>query len=195
MRPLLGVNVVLLAMTSSSAQEQPAGIPVVKSWEELQAAPALDLGDGVKIRLGLEAATVPQWSGTLLYCLTEGYVPTHEVKAIPGFGPVYVDFTYEGEKAACCKLRAAATKERTKGQYLFVRAIPAARVGKCHVAVTDRRYKELAVADVEVTKDAFHPWTPWLESGRKAASPDGQPPGYRRSRQGPHGTIAGVLAH
>ena len=172
MRPLLSVAGVLLAITWSSAQELPAGIPVVKSWEDLRAAPAIDLQGGVKIRLGLEAARIPQWSGVLVYCLTEGYVPSTEVKAIPGFGPVFVDFTYEGEKAACCKLRAAATTERTKGECLFVRAMPGARVGKCRVSVTDHRYKELAAADVVVTKDAFHPWTPWLEYGEKKSFPD-----------------------
>jgi hypothetical protein len=172
MRPLLCVAGLFLASAPLAAQERPAGIPVVKSWEDLQAVPAIDLGDGVKIRLGFEATKIPQWSGALLYCLTEGYVPTDEVKAIPGFGPVFVDFTYEGEKAVCCRLRAAATKERTKGQLLFVRAMPGARIGKFHVSVTDRRYKELAAADVVVTKDAFHAWTPWLEHGRKPAFPD-----------------------
>ncbi|MCI0381276.1 MAG: hypothetical protein L0215_27135 [Gemmataceae bacterium] len=44
-------------------QEKPARIPVVKTWEELQAPPPIDLGDGVKIRLGLEADKFPQWSG------------------------------------------------------------------------------------------------------------------------------------
>ena len=57
----------------AQCQEKPAAarIPVVKTWKELQELPPIDLGDGVKIRVGIEATKVPQWSGALLYCLTE----------------------------------------------------------------------------------------------------------------------------
>jgi hypothetical protein len=48
-------------------------IPVVKTWEELLKQPSLDLGGGVKVRLGIEATRCPRWSGVLLYACTEGY--------------------------------------------------------------------------------------------------------------------------
>src|SRR4051812_358966 len=48
-------------------------VPVVKTWEELLKQPVLDLGDGVKVRLGIEATRCPRWSAVLLYAYTEGY--------------------------------------------------------------------------------------------------------------------------
>ena len=65
---------------------------------------------------------------------------------------------------------------RTKGRHLFVRATSAGgRVSASAIlAVTDPpdRRHELAAADIVITKDAFHPWTPWLEFGEKPAFPD-----------------------
>src|SRR6516225_8579417 len=93
---LIGVTLAPCAL----AQGYPARIPVVKTWEDLQALPAIDLGNSVKIRLGLEAEKVPQWSGALLYCLAEGYTPPSSGSGKTPFGPVHADFVFEKEKKA-----------------------------------------------------------------------------------------------
>jgi hypothetical protein len=145
------------------AQQGPARIPVIKTWEELQARPAIDLGDGVKIRLGLEADKVPQWSGALLYCLAEGHAPPSSGSGKTPFGPVHADFTFAREKKVAEEMRWASNGERPKGTYLYVRSLPIDRIGTYHVTVTDRQGKVLATAPVEGTRDFFHPWMPWLK--------------------------------
>ena len=123
-----------------SAQNEPACIPVVKTWEDLRALPAIDLGDGVKIRLGLEADKVPQWSGALLYCLVEGYTPATSGRGHT-LGPALVDFSFEKEKLADNTIWEKNIHKNAKGTYLYVRTLPIDRIGTYHITVTDRQGK------------------------------------------------------
>src|SRR5438132_2651863 len=146
----------------ASANEGPASIRVVKTWKELENLPPIELGAGVKIRLGLEAAKVPQWSGVLLYCLTEGYAPaSHGAGAT--LGPLCATCQFgEGKTNESEAKWGRAKKDWSKGSYLFARAIPADRIGIYHVTVTDIQRKVIAKGTVEGTKDFFHPWMPWF---------------------------------
>ena len=66
----LGVSVLIAGATLF----QPAflewwyRIPVVRTWGELLAQRTMDLGGGVKARVGIDAIRCPRWSGVLLYC-------------------------------------------------------------------------------------------------------------------------------
>ncbi|MCI0381274.1 MAG: hypothetical protein L0215_27125 [Gemmataceae bacterium] len=170
MRCLLAILFGISAVPSAPPQEKPARIPVVKTWEELQALPAIDLGD-VTIRLGLEADKVPQWSGALFYCLTEGFIPPTKGGGRTLVGPVHTDFTFESERTAIEHERWALDGKQPKGTYLYARGLPVDRVGAYHVTVTDRQGKVLAKAQVAGTKDFFHPWMPWLQGFRKPVTP------------------------
>jgi hypothetical protein len=153
-------------------QEKLAPIAVVKTWKELQEQPPIDLGDGVKIRLGMEAAKLPQWSGGLLYCLTEGYTPPSGGGGEPPFGPVHATVTFGDEKVVKGKMKwGISPKEAPKGDYLFVRAFAMDRVGKYSVRVTDSKGKLLAEASIEGSKDYFHPWMPWLRGYERPKTP------------------------
>ena len=171
MRYLLAV-VCGMSIVHAALGEEIQSIPVVKTWEELQAIKPIDLGDGVKIRLGLEAATIPQWSGALLYCLTEGYRPPASGNAQTNLGPVHVAFEFKTEKHAADQIawrRDHGTKPA--GRYLFLRGFKIDRLGPYFVTVSDRDGMSLARAEVTGTKDFFHPWMPWLESYKKAVCP------------------------
>ncbi len=173
MRCLLTFLFSITMVPSILAQDHPARIPVVKTWEDLQALPPIDLGDGVKIRLGLEADKIPQWSGALLYCLTEGYVPPSGGSGKTPFGPVHADFAFEKEKKAVAMTGwERKTKGKSpKGTYLYARALTIDRPGTYHVTVTNRQGKVLAKAPVRGTKDFFHPWMPWLEGLYQPVTP------------------------
>lgn len=167
MRYLLTLFIFLTPVQFARPQEKPAAIPVVSSWEELQALKAINVGDGVKIRLGLQRDKIPQWSGGLLYCLAENYTPPSGGRGKVPFGPVYAKFNYEGDNAPN-RIGDEAIAwgnggKQPKGSYLYVRALPISRVGTYHVTVTDRDGRPLAVAKVQGTKEVFHPWMPWLE--------------------------------
>lgn len=171
MRCFLCFVVCTFMVPSILAQNTPACIPIVKTWEDLQMLPPIDLGNGVKIRLGLEADKVPQWSGALLFCLAEGYAPSEGGSGKPPFGPVHAEFVFEKEKVEAAEIRWASKPKSPKGTYLYVRALPIDRVGAYHVSVTDREGKVLGKALVDGTKDVFHPWMPWLEGLSQPVTP------------------------
>ena len=155
----------------SLGQELPASIPVVKTWEDLQKRKPIEIGGGVRIRLGLEADKIPKWSGAFLYCLTEGYTPASSGRGEPPFGPVHADVQFEDEKHIKEVMRwSRNSKELPKGSYLYVRAVAVDRIGSYKILVTHRDGKVLAEAKYEGTKDFFHPWTPWIE-GREPKAP------------------------
>jgi hypothetical protein len=163
MKNRAAVLIGLVLIPCAWAEDKPAPIPVVKNWEELQKQPAIDLGNGVKIRLGLEADKIPQWSGGLLYCLVENYTPEPSGDDY-WLGPVQAKITFEKEVEMRLteKLLKVPTDSR-KGSYLYVRALPIDRVGTYYAKVTDHDGKVLAEATVKGTNDSFHPWMPWLE--------------------------------
>jgi hypothetical protein len=148
------------------AGDTPARIPVVKTWKQLQSLPPIDVGGGVKVRLGLEAAKAPRWSGVLLYCLTEGYLPPEGGEGKVPLGPVYVTISLgDVEFAEGSGQWGNRVQDWQKGSYLYVRAIPVDRVGAYRVRVTHPKGRTLAEATLEGTANHFHPWTPWFRYG------------------------------
>lgn len=171
MRFPLSVLFSVSILSIASSHEKPATIPVVTTWEELQKLPPIVLEDGVKVRLGLEANKFPQWSGGLLYCLTEGHRAFSESDST-SLGPVNVTFTYENDKAGQAeKQKHAPEGTDRKGNYLYVRPLPVDRVGYYDVTVMDRKSNVIAKAQIAGTKDFFHPWMPWLHDSGRRESP------------------------
>jgi hypothetical protein len=165
----------LAIVPAGFAQQNPAqdGIPVVKTWKELQALPPIDLGDGIKVRLGLEADKVPQWSGALVYCLTEGYTPFSKWNGRGDpTGPVHVAFEF-GDTRSVEGLTKWMGDDHPwpKGSYLFVRGLMADRIGDYQIRVTDDKGKLIAGAKWRGTKEFFHPWMPWLQRLDKPVMP------------------------
>jgi hypothetical protein len=137
-------------------------IAVVKTWKELLAQPQIDLGDGVRIRLGMERARIPHWSGALLYCVTEGYTPS--VKKRNQLGPVYVACIFEKEKMTEEKTKAGrkAREDLREHRLLFSAAIVADRVGEYQIQVRDETGRLRALGRIDCTPEHFHPWMPWF---------------------------------
>jgi hypothetical protein len=143
--------------------DEPASIKVVKTWKDLHDVPPIHLGGGVKVRLGLEAATVPQWSRALLYCLTDGYTPSSS-RSGPTIGPVFATFHFVNEKETKNEGKWGSAKDKVwpQGSYLFAGALPVDCVGSYDIKVTDRHGKMIARGTLEGTKEVFHPWMPWF---------------------------------
>ena len=62
----------------------------MKTFGELAAQPVIDLGDGVKVRVGIESRSISVGSGVMIYCLTEGYEPAMKWEGDDRVGPVRV---------------------------------------------------------------------------------------------------------
>src|SRR5437773_1864148 len=73
-----------------NSAQSPRTIPVVKTWGDLLKQEPIDLGDGVKVLLGIEATECPRGSGVLLYCLTEGYNPSKTKEDFWQLGPLKI---------------------------------------------------------------------------------------------------------
>jgi hypothetical protein len=164
----------VLAGTASAQPAEPARINVVKTWQELQAQPAIKLEGGLTLRLGIEADRVPQWSGALLYCLTDGYAPPLKWNDEGSLGPVYLHFARGDtirQRRPIKVVEAGSEREAPKATYLFARPIVVHSAAPLHVRISTAKDRIIATARLEGTKDLFHPWMPWLEGYDKPTAP------------------------
>ena len=69
----LSLGVALLGSIRGAAQAELLPIRTVTTWEDLLTQPTIDLGDGIKIRLGIDSLEWPLWSGVAIYACTEGF--------------------------------------------------------------------------------------------------------------------------
>lgn len=161
--PCLLAALALWPAAAGQEPKKPGPIAVVKTWKELYAQPPIDLGGGVKVRLGLSAEKSPQWSGVLLYCLTEGYTPALRGSGREPLGPVFVALSF-GEALRAGDHSSWSLGEKPggwpKGAYLYAQALHLNRVGAYRVQVENAKGRALAEATVEGTREPFHPWTP-----------------------------------
>jgi hypothetical protein len=161
---ILALAALFVSLPSIHAQKKAAAraIPVVRTWEDLAKQEPIELDKGVKIWLGIEAERVPRWSGAVLYCLTEGYSPPGGFRGQP-LGPVQVSYVLSG--AAERESEGRGGREKTKeipAKLLFTLPLPVDRVGTFVVRIRDEQKRLVASCNLEGTKEAFHPWTPWF---------------------------------
>jgi len=131
--------------------------------------PAIDLGKGVRVRLGIEAAECPADGGVLVYCIAEGY----DGSCGAGWrvlGPVRLDVRRERPReirhihqklGRLLRLDAANLR---KSRALFARAAAVTRAGKYRISVQTAKGREIAFARLLARQDAASPWMPWLMS-------------------------------
>ncbi len=158
----------------------------VKTWEDLLHQPRLELGEGVTVRLGVEATRCPVGSGVLLYAYTEGYGADLRSMVLSGnwLGPVLVSVACGGASldAQIDGILISADgviNKQDKRPRLFARVLVVDRPARYRVAVRDEHGKELAAAVVSGTQDPdepYHTWSPLLlveeathEGGRRTS--------------------------
>lgn len=159
---------ILMLCFSRCHSEEPdvKTLAVVKTWKELLAQPVIDLGDGIKVRLGIENQKCPKWSGMLLYCLAEGYAPPSKEDADNVVGPVRVEIQYGDVKIAESVGSYATAKsdfdDVLKGsKVLYCKLVSVDRVGKVKVTLRKSKHGDpLARFELEGSDDSFHPWIP-----------------------------------
>lgn len=143
-------------------------ITVVKTWKELCARPELELGGGLKIRLGVEATRAPRLSGVMIYCLAEGYEKHWESKdSDTQLGPVQIrierrDFAKEMINAVKEEQKLARESMQARCA-LFARAVPISD-GIYDVTVLDQKGKPLAACVITGTAEAAPVWSPFVEN-------------------------------
>jgi len=63
----------IAALCAVCAAAEPRQLQDLRTWGDLQGQPAIELGGGVCVRLGIEARSCAVGSGVLVYCLSEGF--------------------------------------------------------------------------------------------------------------------------
>ncbi|MBA3936593.1 MAG: hypothetical protein H0X38_03955 [Planctomycetes bacterium] len=164
---VLSAALALAAETSPTAPTIPA-VAVVQDWAELLAQPVIDLGGGVRMRLGLEAACCASGSGVLLYCLTEGFTPLAAGNGEDWLGPARTTLVVDGVRTLRDRsvwLREIGhDQQRHPGLPLYARMIAIPKPGTYVVGIEiahahdNERGPTLATATIAGTGEAAHPW-------------------------------------
>jgi hypothetical protein len=145
-------------------------VGVVATWADLLRQPAIDAGDGVRVRLGISATRCPRWSGIFLYALSVGYDDWQAHKTNRDrLGPLWVSIRF-GDRLLDAPNKHDTTTLRGKGWHpeqplLFARTLMIDRPGRYSIAFRTEAGKEVGSAVVTGTEDPsqpFHPWSPLL---------------------------------
>lgn len=163
----LSLGIVLLGSAPVAAQAELLPIKSVATWEDLLKQPTIDVGDGIKIRLGIDSLECPQWSGVALYAYTEGF-DDEKGRSIncDALGPVWVqvrfgDVSFE-KKYKIPLIPRWEWQIGDKQPRLFCRFLPVDKVGVYHVIVRTEKGKDIAQVTFKRTDSPFHPWSPLL---------------------------------
>ncbi|MEM7231088.1 MAG: hypothetical protein AAF517_02870 [Planctomycetota bacterium] len=142
------------------------GVRVVRTWRDLQRQPALDLGNGITVRLGIEAKEGPQLGGVLLYGLFErgSGDSTWSVRSGLGqLGPlrVLVSSVDEEPKELKVEKPAAQNTISTSGalkQRFFARRVDLSRPGPLRIEIRTPSGRFLRATTIYVKEATAHPW-------------------------------------
>src|SRR5262245_24857088 len=182
----LAFCMMLTGRAQLQAQADSVVMKSVTTWDELFKQPAIELGDGVKIRLGIESLECPQWSGVALYAYTEGFddIALRQINR-DALGPVWVSVRFgetSFDRKSTYGLRARwAWEIGDKQPRLFCRFLTVDKVGDYHVTVRTEKGKDIAQVTLKGTKSAFHPWSPLLLTKNEEYERLGDAYMYRRT--------------
>jgi hypothetical protein len=163
----LSLVIVLLGSARLAAQADPVPIKSVATWEDLLKQPKIDLGDGIKIRLGIDSLECPQWSGVTLYAYTEGFddMKPRDINR-DALGPVWVSvrfgdasFDAEGKHRFIPRWQ---WQTGDKQPRLLCRFLMVDKAGDYQVTVRTEKGKDIAQVTFKGTDSPFHPWSPLL---------------------------------
>jgi len=149
----------------------------VKTWGELRKQPAIEVGNGVSVRFGIEAAECGLAEGVFVYCLTDGYAPPASWHEHDRFGPLYIVLSDGDGKqldvwtdgfGLVTKRKLPAGLD--KCQLLFLRRAVAVRPGVVRVRVEQRPNRDesrvVAAGELKVAGSG-HPFLRFDYSGPK----------------------------
>jgi hypothetical protein len=185
---------ILLVMTcgvlvARGAEGDALEISEVGTFGDLAKQPAIELGDGVVIRVGIQAKTIPLGSALAFYCLTEGYVPERQWGEDGRVGPVRVVVTRPGLVEAKSKFLAerAVLDKEPRGKLVFVEEVSMSGPEPRVLRVLTRKGKVLAQTTLRAAKKSAHPWLT-LGQGKKLQKLTKLAPGD------PHDLAVGMFA-
>jgi hypothetical protein len=129
-------------VVADPAKDTPSALPVVKTWGELRRAQVIEVGRGVTVRLGIEAADCPVAHGVFLYALTDGYAPPEEWSEEDRLGPFYVALAdADGKPLDHCRWgfglvpHQKVPSDLVKSELLFVRRVVVPKAGAVRVTI------------------------------------------------------------
>lgn len=154
----------LLAVTPLCGQSktQVAELAVVRTFADLMNQPVLALKDGVKVRAGIEASSVPQHGVVLVYALVE----SKHVMASGELGPLHVELARSGDHKKEVVLRAMDMARRgsdLRSPFFFMTAVHLDEPGNFHLTLRGPEGEAAAHARLTATENNSHVWLPFRE--------------------------------
>lgn len=126
-------------------------IPVVRTYGDLLASPAIPLDGGGTARVGIETRSAPRGGAFTVYCLTEGFEPAAEERSPPErVGPFVLEVRREGRGPDAQKRLSRWTAEEAGDLRLFTRLVALGEGRVCEVRLGG------STATVTAAEPAFH---------------------------------------
>lgn len=144
---------------------EPAKLPDVALVSELFEQPAIDIGEGRTVRLGIEAHRVAPGTPVIIYALVEGPCnPKYEAAAVEHavpLGYLYVKIEAKGTLPYLPPWSSNTVRPHFDvhpGARLFAVPVFAPEKGSYTLRVLDAKGRALASAEVAASDAAVHPW-------------------------------------
>ncbi|MAG55165.1 MAG: hypothetical protein CMJ83_02635 [Planctomycetes bacterium] len=158
--------VVLVGCANHPDSVESADVAVVATFEELLEQTPIDLGDGVRVRLGIQARSARVGEGVLLYCIADGMKARVGAES-PGerLGPLQVVRVGRDVRDLSRRLLMRSSADHT-GSWFFVHPVVMREAGPVEIAL---RMGEQSIATVIVEEraaqdSAVHAWLPFQRS-------------------------------
>ncbi len=148
------------------------GIKVVKTWGELKRQAPIELGNGVIIRLGLEADRVGPHGGALLYVLVDRFNPPQRWSGKERVGPVLVDVRHGPMQWLADLIHVAIQRDarfNANARLLYVKELAMTDRLPLHVTVRTLNEKQLAVGTIKPIRSDTHGWLTMTQQRRQVA--------------------------
>ncbi|MBI3855451.1 MAG: hypothetical protein HY293_07145 [Planctomycetes bacterium] len=136
-------------------------IRVVSTLAELRRQPALELGEGIRARLGIDRLRCEAGSGVHLYCLTEGFLPSRRGQG-RRLGPFQVRGPAGEESKDLWEVQARSSKDSSP-EKLFMVLVPILGPGDSRIQVRMPAGKVIASVRVHGDPPVEAPWMPWAK--------------------------------
>lgn len=144
------------------AQKQaPQIVPVVKTFAALSQVKPIEIGEDIKIRLGIEAAEAPVYSGVLVYAQVDGFHVNEQDDPDTQLGPLKMEVKPEAEARRRIEVGPGLLRQPANwdGTALFCRVLTLRAPGDYTIRFLTHSGTEVATATVRATSAKYHAWS------------------------------------
>jgi len=144
-----------------AAKQAPQVVPVVKTFAALSQVTPIEIGEEIKIRLGVEAVEAPAFSGVLVYALVDDFHINEQDDPETQLGPLKIEIKPDAEARRRIEVGPGLLRQPANwdGTALFCRVISMRAPGDHTIRFRTHAGTEVAVATIRATSAKYHAWS------------------------------------